>query len=95
MQQSDILISSTPSVDHPLHASVYKNNPYVFDVNYRPKLTPFIQRALKNGVTEDRIIYGAQMLISQGLEQNYLFTGKRVHEGMKEELFRLYEETYN
>lgn len=48
------------------------------DINYRPRVTDFIQNALDNDCKE--IIFGIDLLIAQGLEQNYIFTGKRVNQ---------------
>jgi len=63
-----------------------KSNPYridkirrgtpVFDLIYNPAVTPFLKRAKQKGA---RIYNGLDMLIYQGMESFYLWTGKRSH----------------
>lgn len=61
-----------------INPQLYRKKPIIMDINYRPRVTDFIQNALDNDCKE--IIFGIDLLIAQGLEQNYIFTGKRVNQ---------------
>ena len=64
----------------------------MFDVNYRPKVTPFLAQALSLHIPSHKSFFGIQMLIAQGLEQNYLFTGQSIdREEATKDLLKMYD----
>jgi shikimate dehydrogenase len=60
--------------DSPYKIDKLKKGAVVFDVIYNPAKTEFLKRAEKLGA---KIINGLDMLIFQGIESFYLWTGKR------------------
>jgi shikimate 5-dehydrogenase len=83
----DLIINAVPQ-SATIHISplLFRKKPIIMDVNYRPKITDFIQNGIDNGCSD--FVYGIDLLIAQCLEQNYIFTGKRVDQERAREVLR-------
>lgn len=73
----DIVINSTSvgmdnSEESPVDKDLIRKNQIVFDVVYNPKETKLLKDAKEKGA---KVIYGAEMLLYQGVEQFRLYTG--------------------
>ena len=75
---SDLVVQTTsvgmaPDTDQdPAPDLHFDGKELVYELIYAPRVTRFVQRALKTGC---RVVYGRQMLISQAMEQFRLFSG--------------------
>lgn len=93
LKNIDILINTTPigmeSDECPIDESIIlQNNVLVCDIVYKPHDTRFIKWAKKQNTN---VIYGIDMLINQGLEAFYIWTGKNPTKEDKKKIKELYE----
>ena len=73
------------SDETPVPAEFINNQHIVFDVVYKPHQTRLLREAKAKGA---KVIYGAEMLLHQGVEQFSLYTGASPPiEVMKKELW--------
>jgi shikimate dehydrogenase len=81
--QADFIINATSVGMHdnnmPYELGTLKKGCVVYDLIYNPPLTKFLKHARSKGT---RILNGLDMLIYQGIEAFYLWTGKRPAYGL-------------
>ncbi|MEF9991128.1 MAG: shikimate dehydrogenase [Romboutsia sp.] len=90
----DIIINTTPigmeNNDCPINKNLrINNNVLVCDIVYNPHNTEFINWAMQQNI---KVIYGIDMLINQGLEAFYIWTGINPTIKDEEEIKKLYSE---
>lgn len=93
LERVDILINTTPigmeSEECPIDESIVVHKDIlVCDIVYKPHNTTLIKWAKKQGLD---IIYGIDMLINQGLEAFYIWTGIKPTQKDKIEIDELYK----
>ena len=78
MAAADFIINCTSVGMHgkevPYKIDKFKKGAVVYDLIYNPALTPFLKAAKEKGA---KVINGLDMLIYQGIEAFFLWTGKR------------------
>lgn len=90
----DVLINTTPvgmeSDDCPIDENLTLNKDVlVCDIVYKPHNTQFIRWAKKQNLN---VVYGIEMLINQGLEAFYIWTGIKPTSEDEKEIKKLYED---
>lgn len=93
----DVLINTTPvgmeSEDCPIDESLtLDEDVLVCDIVYKPHNTQFIKWAKKQNLN---VVYGIEMLINQGLEAFYIWTGIKPTSEDEKEIKKLYEAYIN
>lgn len=90
----DVLINTTPigmeMDESPIDDKIKLNkNTLVCDIVYKPHNTKFIKWAKQQDI---KVIHGIDMLINQGLEAFYIWTGIKPDDLDKQEIKKLYKE---
>lgn len=83
----DVLVNATPSQDVLAWLDVMNRGATIFDMNYRPRLTPLLAESERRGF---KVKFGSEMLCWQALKAFQIWTGQDVTD-LKEKVYEIFD----